>query len=115
MGDGEVVVCGAETPGEVTLTPQVVAIPGLPTPFLENDEIVAVIASAETTDAAYKMALDMMHEFLTKVAGIPVNDAAMLMSLVGNLKFCQVVDPLLTVRFEFPKSVLANYGYTLPA
>ncbi|MEA5075218.1 MAG: acetamidase/formamidase family protein, partial [Coriobacteriia bacterium] len=115
MGDGEVVVCGAETPGEVTLTPQVVDIPGLPTPFIENDEIVAVIASAETTDEAYKMALDMMHGFLTNVAGIPVNDAAMLMSLVGNLKFCQVVDPLLTVRFEFPKSVLADYGYTLPA
>jgi amidase len=114
MGDGEVVVCGAETPGEVTLTPQVVEIPGLPTPFLENDEIVAVIASAETTDAAYKLALDMMHGFLTAVAGIPNNDAAMLMSLVGNLKFCQVVDPLLTVRFEFPKSVLADYGYELP-
>lgn len=115
MGDGEVVVCGAETPGEVTLTPQVVDIPGLPTPFLENDEIVAVIASGETTDAAYKLALDMMHEFLTNVAGLSINDAAMLMSLVGNLKFCQVVDPLLTVRFEFPKSVLADYGYTLPA
>jgi len=115
MGDGEVVVCGAETPGEVTLTTQVVDIPGLPTPFIENDEIVAVIASAETTDEAYKMALDMMHGFLTNVAGIPVNDAAMLMSLVGNLRFCQVVDPLLTVRFEFPKSVLADYGYTLPA
>lgn len=115
MGDGEVVVCGAETPGEVTLIPQVVEIPGLPTPFIENDDIVAVIASAETTDEAYKMALDMMHGFLTNVAGIPVNDAAMLMSLVGNLKFCQVVDPLLTVRFEFPKSVLADYGYTLPA
>lgn len=114
MGDGEVVVCGAETPGEVTLTPQVVEIPGLPTPFLENDEIVAVIASAETTDAAYKLAIDMMHGFLTRVAGIPTNDAAMLMSLVGNLKFCQVVDPLLTVRFEFPKSVLADYGYELP-
>ncbi len=114
MGDGEVVVCGAETPGEVTLTPELVDIPGLPTPFLENDEIVAVIASAETTDDAYKLALDMMHGFLTKIAGIPVNDAAMLMSLVGNLKFCQVVDPLLTVRFEFPKKVLADYGYTLP-
>ncbi|MDO8847926.1 MAG: acetamidase/formamidase family protein [Coriobacteriia bacterium] len=114
MGDGEVVVCGAETPGEVTLTPQVVDIPSLPTPFLENDEIVAVIASGETTDAAYKLALDMMHGFLTNVAGLSINDAAMLMSLVGNLKFCQVVDPLLTVRFEFPKSVLADYGYRLP-
>ena len=114
MGDGEVVVCGAETPGEVTLTPQVVAIPGLPTPFLENDEIVAVIASGATTDEAYKLALDMMHGFLTGVAGFPVNDAALLMSLVGNLKFCQVVDPLMTVRFEFPKSVLAEYGFAMP-
>ncbi|MHB1340373.1 MAG: acetamidase/formamidase family protein [Coriobacteriia bacterium] len=115
MGDGEVVICGAETPGEVRMTPQVVAIPGLPTPFLENDELVAVIASAETVDAAYKLALDMMMDFLTEVAGFPVNDAALLMSLVGNLKFCQVVDPLMTVRFEFPKSVLADYGYVLPA
>lgn len=114
MGDGEVVICGAETPGEVRLTAQVVDIPALPVPFIENDEIVAVIASAETVDAAYKIALGMMHGFLTTVAGFPTNDAALLMSLVGNLKFCQVVDPLMTVRFEFPKSVLADYGYALP-
>jgi len=114
MGDGEVVVCGAETPGEVLMTPQVVDIATLPTPFLDNDELVAVIASAESVDAAYKLAIDMMHAFLTDVAGLPRNDAAMLMSLVGNLKFCQVVDPLVTVRFEFPKSVLADYGFTLP-
>ena len=114
MGDGEVVICGAETPGEVRLTPQVVAIPGLPTPFLENERIVAVIGSAESVDAAYKLVLGMMHGLLTTVAGLPANDASLLMSLVGDLKFCQVVDPLVTVRFEFPKSVLADYGYVLP-
>jgi amidase len=52
-------------------------------------------------------------QFLTKFTGIALNDAGMLMSLVGQLKFCQVVDPLKTVRFEFPKSVLAEYGYQL--
>lgn len=114
MGDGEVVICGAETPGEVLMTPQVVDMAGLPTPFIENDELVAVIASAQTVDDAYKLALDMMHEFLTGIAGMPVNDAALLMSLVGSLKFCQVVDPLMTVRFEFPKHVLASYGFTMP-
>jgi hypothetical protein len=108
MGDGEIVICGAETPGEVRLTPQVVDVPDLPTPFIENDEIVAVICSAETTDEAFKMAVHRMHDFLTKVAGLTVNDAALLMSLTGDLKFCQVVDPLLTVRFEFPKRVLAR-------
>ncbi len=114
MGDGEVVICGAETPGIVRMVPQVVAIEGLPTPFLENDEIVAVIASAETVDEAYKMALYQMLGFLTDVAGMPTNDAAMLMSLTGNLKFCQVVDPLMTVRFEFPKSVMKDFGFEMP-
>jgi amidase len=114
MGDGEIVICGAETPGEVTMSAEVVSIPGLPTPFIENDEIVAVIASAETVDEAYKDAVHRMADFLSSVAGMPFNDAALLMSLTGDLKFCQVVDPLLTVRFEFPKSVLADYGFAMP-
>jgi len=114
MGDGEVVICGAETPGEVRMTAQVVDIEGLPTPFLENDELVAIIASAETVDEAYQTAVHETLRFLTDIVGMPKNDAAMLMSLVGSLKFCQVVDPLLTVRFEFPKSVLAEYGFEMP-
>ncbi len=114
MGDGEVVICGAETPGEVRFTPHVVEIPGLPTPFVETGDLVAVIGSAESVDAAYKLVLGMMHGFLTGVVGMTTNDAAMLMSLVGNLKFCQVVDPLVTVRFEFPKGVIGDYGYVFP-
>lgn len=54
-----------------------------------------------------------MAEFLSNFVKIPFNDAGMLMSLVGELKFCQVVDPLKTVRFEFPKWVLAEYGFEL--
>ena len=108
MGDGEVIICGAETPGYARMKTQVVPIEGLPTPFIENDELVAVIASAETVDEAKDVAIHRMLDFLTDVAGMPLNDAAMLMSLVGDLKFCQVVDPLMTVRFEFPKSVLAR-------
>jgi amidase len=114
MGDGEIIICGAETPGEVRMSAEVVSIPGLPTPFIENDEIVAVIASAETVDEAYKDAVHRMADFLSSVAGMSLNDAALLMSLTGDLKFCQVVDPLMTVRFEFPKSVLADYGFAMP-
>jgi len=55
-----------------------------------------------------------MAEFLTRFAGFSVNDAGMLMSLVGQLKVCQVVDPQKTARFEFPKWVLEKYGYALP-
>jgi amidase len=114
MGDGEIVVCGAETAGEVRFTARVVPLPGLPTPFVENDEVVAVIVAAKTADEAASEATHRMARFLTDFAKIPLNDAGMLMSLVGELRFCQVVDPLKTVRFEFPKDILAQYGYRLP-
>jgi amidase len=114
MGDGEIVVCGAETPGAVRFKAEVVDLPGLPTPFVESKDLVAAIYSAPTIDEAVNGAIHRMAQFLTDFAKIQLNDAGMLMSLVGQLKFCQVVDPLKTVRFEFPKSVLAKYGYELP-
>lgn len=116
MGDGEIVVCGAETPGRVKFRAQVAPqLKGLPTPFLENEQVVAAIASADTIDEAAAQATHHMARFLTDFAGLTVNDAGMLMSLVGWLKFCQVVDPKKTARFEFPKWVLKEYGYSLPA
>jgi amidase len=115
MGDGEIVVCGAETAGQVQFKTQVVEMSGLPTPFVETPELVAVIFSAVDVGAAAQGAIERMADFLTNFAKIPLNDAGMLMSLVGQLKFCQVVDPLKTVRFEFPKSVLQQYGFEMPA
>jgi amidase len=54
MGDGEVLVCGAETPARVTLSAAVVDGPQLPTPFVETDELYAAIAIAKTSDDALK-------------------------------------------------------------
>jgi len=114
MGDGEIVVCGAETPGQLTFTAQVVPeLKGLPTPFLRNDHVVASIFSAPTLDEAASGAIHAMAEFLTRQVGLSVNDAGMLMSLVGELKFCQVVDPEKTVRFEFPTEVLRQYNFQM--
>jgi amidase len=111
MGDGEIIVTGAEVDGEVQIESRVVDMKGLPTPFLETDDFVATIYSAPTIDEAASGATHRMASFLTDFARIPLNEAGMLMSLVGELKFCQIVDPKMTVRFEFPKSVLADYGY----
>ena len=114
MGDGEIVVCGAETAGAVRFKADVVDLPGLPTPFVETREEVATIFSAPTLDESASGAIHNMAQFLTNFAGIPLNDAGMLMSLAGELKFCQVVDPLKTVRFEFPKAILAEYDFHMP-
>jgi len=114
MGDGEIVVCGAETAGAVRFKADVVDLPGLPTPFVETREEVATIFSAPTLDESASGAIHNMAQFLTNFAGIPLNDAGMLMSLAGELKFCQVVDPLKTVRFEFPKAIMAEYDFHMP-
>jgi amidase len=113
MGDGEIVVCGAESPGEVRFRARVVDLPGLPTPFVENESLVATIAAAATADEAAAQATHRMAQFLTAFVGLPLNDAGMLMSLAGELRFCQIVDPLKTVRFEFPKAVLRQRGFSL--
>jgi amidase len=113
MGDGEIVVCGAEISGELHFTAQVVDLKGLPTPFVQTPDVLATIYSAPTIDEAASGAIHRMAQFLTEFAKIPLNDAGMLMSLVGQLKFCQVVDPLKTVRFEFPKWVLAEYDFQM--
>ncbi|PWH14838.1 MAG: acetamidase [Anaerolineae bacterium] len=114
MGDGEIVVCGAEIPGELRFRARVVPeLKGLPTPFVETEDLVATIYSAPTADEAADGAIHNMAKFLTEFVKIPLNDAGMLMSIVGELKFCQVVDPQKTVRFEFPKWVLKEYGFSL--
>lgn len=114
MGDGEIVVCGAETPGEFRFKAQVEDnLKGLPTPFLKNEHVVATIFSAPTLDEAASGATHAMAKFLTEVVKLSLNDAGMLMSIAGDLKFCQIVDPEKTVRFEFPINVLGQYGFVL--
>lgn len=114
MGDGEVVICGAETPGKFTFRAQVEPrLEGLPTPFIKTDRVVATVFSAPSLDAAADGATHAMANFLSKFAGLSTNDAGMLMSLAGELKFCQIVDPEKTVRFEFPLDVLSQLGYSI--
>lgn len=115
MGDGEIVICGAESPGEIRLKAQVIPeLLGLPTPFIETPELIATVASAGSLDQAGQDATHNMAEFLTRYVDLPINDAGMLMSLVGQLKVCQVVDPQKTARFEFPRWVLKEYGFQFP-
>jgi amidase len=113
MGDGEIVVCGLETPGEVVFSTRVLKEAKLPTPFLETGDLVATVHSALTIDEATDGAIHRMAQFLTEMVGMDVNEAGMIMSIAGELKFCQVVDPMKTVRFEFPKSILSAYGFSL--
>jgi amidase len=110
MGDGEVCLCGAEVSGEVTLrAAQVDSL--IPTPCVETESHFHFIGSAETLDECERMVLEKAHRFLTRVEKLSSNEAARAMSLLGDLGVCQVVDPLKTMRFSVPKTLLNRPVY----
>lgn len=114
MGDGEVFICGLETAGEITVKVSVLKDEKLPTPFLFSRGKVMSVQSAEDLDKAGDMAAKAMFEFVKNAAGQDDVRTGMLMSLLSDMAVCQVVDPLLTVRVEFPLDILEKYGFRLP-
>ena len=106
MGDGEIMVTGVETGGKVRVAVDVLKNQELRHPFLEDAESWYTIASHENLLEAVRQAAGDMTERISRVYRMPYNEAGMLMSAVGNAQVCQVVDPLMTVRFEVPKSVV---------
>lgn len=107
QGDGESAICGMEVSGEVTLRATVV--PGwseLPTPFLVTEDAVFTLAADESLDVCSVAAARKMHRFLMGTCGLSDARAAMLLSLAGQLRISQVVNPRKGCRMEFPRSLL---------
>ncbi|HWQ07723.1 MAG TPA: acetamidase/formamidase family protein, partial [Holophaga sp.] len=105
MGDGEI-LSGIEMAAQVTVTLDVVKGRSIQSPVLESRDAWSVIESAPTLDQAAQQAVESMYGFLSERQGITGHELSMLMSLVGKLSFCQIVDPLKTVRFDMPKEHL---------
>ena len=106
MGDGEIGVTGLETPAEVTVKLEVIKGKAPEYPILENEDSFATIVSKETVDEAIHYATELMCLFLEERSSLSRPDIVMLMSLVGNVQISQVVDPLKTARFVFPKEYM---------
>ncbi|CDN36049.1 acetamidase/formamidase family protein [Bacillus thuringiensis] len=89
MGDGEIGVSGVEVAGEVTVTVQIIKEKKWPLPMAIQKEKMMTIASEKLLD-----------------------DATLLLSAAGNLKVCQVVDPLKTARMELGMDYVEKLGFT---
>lgn len=106
MGDGEVIGAGLEIPAEITVTIEVLRDFDFPLPLLENDQQWITIASASTMEEASSKAIYQMSTLVQKISDLDANQTAMLLSLAGDLKVSQVVNPQVTMRMELAKSVL---------
>jgi len=108
MADGEAGVSGLEVAGSVVVTVDVLKRKDAPQtlPMILNDDFIMTLASDEDLDVAVDMAVANMVDYLTKNKGFTTSDAVMLISMVADVRICQVVDPKKTVRVEFPRKLL---------
>lgn len=114
MGDGEVSTCGLEISGEITVRVSVVKNVPLPVPFLKTAHEYITIASGPDLGQAAQNACENMYAFLGLATELGGYERITLLSLVGNMEVCQVVNPQVTARMTVPSWVLDAYSYQLP-
>ncbi|NLC97315.1 MAG: acetamidase, partial [Erysipelotrichaceae bacterium] len=108
MGDGEIMVSGIEINANVTVKISVLKDVTIKTPMLENEAIVGVIYSSKDIEKAIFHAVNITNEIVSKKLNLSYDESGMLLSAVGDLKICQVVDPERTVMMCVPKKILSN-------
>ena len=86
----------------------------MPLPLLVEVDDVITIASSELLDDAALDATHLMMRLMLKHTTLSSEEAGMLMSLKGELRISQIVDPKKTARMEFPLALLKKYGFRLP-
>ena len=107
MADGEIGMSGLEICGCVTVTIDVIKDEKLPLPMIVNDEYIMTLASHVDLDIAVEMATENMVRYLES-KNFDLYDAVMLVSMIGDVQICQVVDPKKTIRVSFPKYAIIN-------
>lgn len=107
MGDGEALICGVEIPARVELSFELIKQPKIlpPRPVVEIDDRVVTIGLGPTLDEAASCALNDMMDLIHLKTGRSLDAISMLISAVGDLRVCQIVDPQKTARVEMPKAV----------
>ncbi|MGG4439901.1 acetamidase/formamidase family protein [Brevibacillus fortis] len=111
MADGEVAVCGVEIAGEVTVKLDVIKGKQWPLPMAVNQEHLITIASEKELDKAADRAVINMVQFLHEELGVEKAESTFLLSAAGDLRICQVVDPLKTARMELPLAYATALGF----
>jgi amidase len=108
QGDGEI-VCGLEVPGIITLKVDLIKDKAEPWPILETDGRWYALASEDTIEKSCKQAINTMVRFvMRRQSRYTVEQLIAMMSIYGDLEFCQVVDPLVTIRFGLDKSIITD-------
>lgn len=108
MGDGEVCGTGIECGAEVTICLDLRKGYTIQRPRIETKDEIMSVASAEGLEPAIKLALADMVEWLQKEKNLSPEEAYALVSMTGDVRIGQVVDPMVTVRVAVPKGIFVE-------
>lgn len=113
MGDGEV-TSGVEVAGKVIVKLELIKSTRLELPMAITKDKIMFIASSDILENAIHKSVNVAKDWLVNELNIDSVEASMLLSIAGDVKICQVVNPLKTVRMEFPIWIVKEYGYDIP-
>lgn len=105
MGDGEVCGTGIECGADVTIRLDLIRNYLIPRPRIETKDEIMSVASAEGLEAAISIALQDMVRWLEEDKQLSAEEAYVLISIAGDVRIGQIVDPAVTVRVAVPKNI----------
>ena len=111
QGDGEI-VCGLEVAGEVCLKLEVIKGRAEVWPILETPERWYAVASLETMEESSHAAVRAITDFILKRSDrYTPHQLMILLSQLADIEVCQIVDPLVTMRFGVEKRIVADLAF----
>ena len=108
MGDGEIMGAGLEVAGEVEVLVTVLKDFNYELPLIETQDKWITLGSRKTLEEASDLAINNMVDLILDKTDLSVNHAGMLLSMAGNLRVCQIVDPNMTMRMELEKKYVGD-------
>ena len=103
QGDGETVICALEVSGEITVKVDVLkGRNDIPTPFIVTESHYLTTAADESLNLSAVAAAQKMHQFLQQHSELTDAQSGMLLSLAGDLRISQVVNPEKGCIMQFP-------------
>jgi amidase len=108
MGDGEVCGTGIECGADVTVRLDLRRDLPIERPRLETAAEIMTVASAEGLEQAIRLALGDMIGWLGRDRGLSEEEAYVLISIAGDVRIGQIVDPAVTVRVAVPKEIFVD-------
>jgi amidase len=111
MGDGESNSSGVEAAGQVTLRCNLVKGLDVRQPLVVTPCEVQMLGHGKTLEGACKLALDHMAKLVCNELTIDYKDAAMLISIAGDLHICQIANPLVGVRVSLSRELFLDASW----